>query len=215
MALVPAPIALNVIRMFRGRLDFYYWKGLGVCRKWPRRAQQPNSPAQLAARANFALMFSILKNLPKEWHDSWLDVLLPAGRSVEDLKRKHILWLLKNGAWSEPPAITGTAYNHVPPDTTATLYVSVKQMSDPTAPAKTLWLWKPCALQGDRMAYTDYAPAKTREHYYYWQTKPIIDGYAPCIAQVWDHTRSIWKLTIPPMTSPISIMARPLNPRPE
>jgi len=209
MAVVQTPLAYNVIRTFRGSLDFYYWKGLGVCRKWPRRAQQPNSPAQLTARANFRRMINILKALPVEWHDTWKTVSLPHGRSVTDLKRKHVLWLLHANRWSEPPVVLGKIYQHQPGSPTATILITHRPFAEPADATKCRWLYAQTDTVGQMMSYEEYLPAKTREHYYYYQTKPTIAEYSLPITQTYDATALRWTLTIPPTTSPISLMARP------
>lgn len=209
MALVPSPINMNVVRAMRGIIDFYYWKGLGVARKWPRRAQQPNSVRQLAARAQMTQMHAILKSLPKAWHDFWKTVLLPSGRSVEDLKRKHVLWLLHNARWSEPPVIKSTTYQALSGAPTAQLYIIHQPFADPTAAALVCWLVRYWPTTPGNFEYEDFAPAKTREHYYYWQTRPIVADYVLPIAQAYSSAALTWTLTIRNLGQAVSVMARP------
>ncbi len=56
MAKVEALPAPQVIWAFRGRLDFYCYRGLYCVRSWPRRPTMPRSPASQAS----ALIFSDL-----------------------------------------------------------------------------------------------------------------------------------------------------------
>jgi len=209
MAIVSAPLALNVIRTFRGSLDFYYWKRLAVCRRWPRRAQQPNSAKQLQARANFSRMIHILQTLPKEWHDLWTQVKLPHGRSITDLKRKHVLWLLHTNQWSEPPIPIDAVYQHQDAAPYAIVYITHRPMTTPTDALKTVWLYRETDNEGDRFSYTDTNALRTREHYYYHATQPNMGDYHLPLVTRYDATRLMWSLTITPTTRPLSICARP------
>ncbi len=37
----------------RGVIDFYYWKGLPVARKWPRKSTQPRTAREIASSEAF------------------------------------------------------------------------------------------------------------------------------------------------------------------
>jgi len=53
MPVIKAMPALEVIRGFRGVLDFYYWRGLACVRKWPRIPPSRRTPASMASAALF------------------------------------------------------------------------------------------------------------------------------------------------------------------
>lgn len=49
MAVIKEMPGLKIISGFRGVLDFYYWRGIPVVRKWPRKpitSRNPNVRAQ-------------------------------------------------------------------------------------------------------------------------------------------------------------------------
>lgn len=49
MAIIKEMPAKRIIDGFKGKIDFYYYKGVPVCRRWPRnqgRSQTPSSVAQ-------------------------------------------------------------------------------------------------------------------------------------------------------------------------
>ena len=59
MARLPALPSMEIIRGFKGRIDFYLWKRLPCARAWPRYRQERTTPASKAAAATFG---QILKN---------------------------------------------------------------------------------------------------------------------------------------------------------
>lgn len=60
-----------MIRGFRGSLDFYYWRGVPVVRKWPVRLKYPYTPAQAASRAAFRQSRADLKGMSGEVRAMW------------------------------------------------------------------------------------------------------------------------------------------------
>lgn len=86
MARVTGDFQSEVIRAYKGVLDFYYWRGIGVVRSWPRKPVLPRSPAVQAAgqdwrdnsRAISALPLSLQEQTAEEvrdtaytWKDAW------------------------------------------------------------------------------------------------------------------------------------------------
>lgn len=77
----------SIIKGLKGAVDFYYWKGIPVARKWPRKANYTPSPQEQASRSQFGENLSALSNLPAElvegvmkelqnngwtWRDAWV-----------------------------------------------------------------------------------------------------------------------------------------------
>ena len=100
------PINLNQVQMFRGVVDFYYWKTIPVARAWPRHPAQPNTVAQVDARDALKRMHTILKTAPSYWHDRMGKISCPLGISNEDYKRKIALNLAHQGLSTLPPVPT-------------------------------------------------------------------------------------------------------------
>lgn len=53
MAIIKEMVGKKVIDGFRGTLDYYYYKGLAVCRKWPRSQGKSQTPASVAQQPMF------------------------------------------------------------------------------------------------------------------------------------------------------------------
>ena len=70
MAIV-SHLSASVIKGFRGVLDFYYWRGRAVCRRWPKPGRQPNTHAQLVSRAAFRASRYDLKKMSGAVRAAW------------------------------------------------------------------------------------------------------------------------------------------------
>lgn len=58
MARLKALPSLDIIRGFKGVIDFYLWRGLPCARKWPRRAPGRRTEAEIASSALFGIITS-------------------------------------------------------------------------------------------------------------------------------------------------------------
>lgn len=76
----------EVIGSYKGTIDFYYWMGIPVCRKWPSRPKMPQtSPSKLQSEqfANINIMAKTVDASAKPYyiHEAvgtgltWKDVL--------------------------------------------------------------------------------------------------------------------------------------------
>lgn len=54
MAIVKEMPSEAIIGGLKGKLDFYYWKGIAVCRSWPKSPGSSRSPAVMAQWPAFA-----------------------------------------------------------------------------------------------------------------------------------------------------------------
>ncbi len=121
--------SLNVIRILRGVVDFYYWKGIPIARRWPRDPRQPNTPAQEKTKSNFVLMHQLMRNSPPGWKESFARLSIPVHRSLEDLRRKIVLTMLNNTTNTELFIVTGFWCNPPLPAADTTVFVTVRPSS--------------------------------------------------------------------------------------
>lgn len=48
----------------RGKVDYYYWKGIPVARAWPKKGNQPNNAQQVRNRQAFATAAKVTGAVP-------------------------------------------------------------------------------------------------------------------------------------------------------
>ena len=74
MAKLLAMPSLDTVNTLKGSLDFYLWKGIPVCRKWPRPpAHQRNSAVRTTA-ARFAYINNQVKVVTPEIIQAYKDI---------------------------------------------------------------------------------------------------------------------------------------------
>lgn len=61
----------ETIRRYKDKIDFYYWKGIPVARKWPDRSPKKPSAGQKASMAAFSEANARLKLLSPHLIDTW------------------------------------------------------------------------------------------------------------------------------------------------
>lgn len=54
----------TIIDGFKGLIDFYYWKGIAVARRWPRYYARTPTPAEATNQADFAYINKLYSTLP-------------------------------------------------------------------------------------------------------------------------------------------------------
>lgn len=64
MAVLDALPSPEIIQAFKGSLDYYLWRGLVVCRTWPRSPSGPRSQAVQESGQVFADLVRGLSNAP-------------------------------------------------------------------------------------------------------------------------------------------------------
>lgn len=52
---------IQVIKGFKGKVDFYLWKGIAVARRWPRKTTIPKTPAEQASANEFGAISASYK----------------------------------------------------------------------------------------------------------------------------------------------------------
>lgn len=108
MARVTGDFQSEVIRAYKGVLDFYYWRGIGVVRGWPRKPVLPRNPAVQAAGQDFRDNSRALSALPiplqistaeevrdtaYTWKDAWTTTIYGHG----------LTWTLRQAAGDSIP----------------------------------------------------------------------------------------------------------------
>lgn len=63
MAIVKEMPSEAIIGGFKGKLDFYYWMGIPVCRSWPKSPGSSRSPAVMAQWPAFSYISQAWRDL--------------------------------------------------------------------------------------------------------------------------------------------------------
>lgn len=125
-----SPINLDMVNTFRGVVDFYYWRGVPIARSWPRKPNQPGTPAQQVAWSAFRNMFAWKKSNPYGWNQRWNEMFFPATMSAEDARRKYGLRLAYADALWRPPDITKVETFSNTPAGKTTVEITVNDYAD-------------------------------------------------------------------------------------
>lgn len=65
----------------RGLIDFYYWKGIPVARRWPRKSTQPRTAGEILSSERFTAAAIMTGAIDAEYM-AFLKRSLPAGQGV-------------------------------------------------------------------------------------------------------------------------------------
>jgi hypothetical protein len=71
LAILKALPEAAIISGFKGTLDFYVWRGLPVCRQWPRRRSVPFTPQEKAQWPVFATASRLWNTLDPSVQDAY------------------------------------------------------------------------------------------------------------------------------------------------
>lgn len=63
-----------VIFALRGKIDFYYWRGIPVARKWPRGKDRRFTPANIASAALFGQLAHDIVYIGAAWYDAAVEM---------------------------------------------------------------------------------------------------------------------------------------------
>lgn len=93
-----------------GEIDFYYWKGIPVARRWPRLSTVPPSPRLLASRNAFKACRADLREVPESVRVYWRAAAQGSNQPWLDYYTGIYLRTWKEiGAY--PPVITEVVYS--------------------------------------------------------------------------------------------------------
>lgn len=98
MAIVDALPENEVIKAFKGTLDFYFWRGVYVVRAWPRKPKMPRSPASSATANTFA---DIIR-AQDEWDPAYHDAAVEQTQGTEWTWRDELVRSLYGNLWHLP-----------------------------------------------------------------------------------------------------------------
>jgi len=107
-------ISLETIKALSGIIDFYYWKGIPVARKWPDWTHFRPSPRQKASMEALKKIWSDIKKLSPEVIDLWRQSCVGKTNSWIDLFKYLWYSYWKNGI---DPAPVLTNYTKTETDT--------------------------------------------------------------------------------------------------
>jgi len=85
MARLKALPAIDIIRGFKGTIDFYLWRGLPCARKWPRRAPGRRTEAEIASAALFGQVSTNYRLLAPMALAAFQDAAKDQPRTARDL----------------------------------------------------------------------------------------------------------------------------------
>jgi len=74
-----------IISTFKGVIDFYLWKGIPCCRKWPRWQRRQPYPEEKANQDAFAYINKAYINLPTYIKDQWTHMAEGTPLTAKDL----------------------------------------------------------------------------------------------------------------------------------
>jgi len=85
MARLTALPSIDIIRGFKGVLDFYLWRGLPCVRRWPRAPTGPGTEAQIAARTLFGEVSAAYRTLAPLALEAYHDAAKDQPRTARDI----------------------------------------------------------------------------------------------------------------------------------
>jgi len=101
VAKIPAPLALEIVRGFKGVLDIYKWKGLTCVRKWPRIPPDHRTAASLASAATFGAISSAYSLLGGALKQLFEEAAATQPRTARDLYMSATLGTLHETPMSD------------------------------------------------------------------------------------------------------------------
>lgn len=111
MAKILHPVSHDLVKGMRGKLDFYFQRGVQVVRTWPKKSNLIPTAQQAPIRAAFRLIGQTQKQQGPQQRKAWQAWHPPKGQTWCDYV--HRVWI--------PPAMDGTLF--CVPDFTTIKYV--------------------------------------------------------------------------------------------
>ena len=91
MAKITKLPGLNIIKGFKGTLDFYVWKGIACVRRWPRSPGHRRAPAVEAQWSAFAIATKLWIELSPEVQEAFKRMAAGTPWSGRDVFTKSYL----------------------------------------------------------------------------------------------------------------------------
>ena len=84
MALIKEMPGKKIIDGFRGKVDFYYYMGVAVARRWPRSQGKSQTPASTAQWPMFTYASQAWMDLSPEVRQAYFDLSYACGLHAKD-----------------------------------------------------------------------------------------------------------------------------------
>ncbi|MBA7543141.1 hypothetical protein ES705_35468 [subsurface metagenome] len=81
----------GIISGLKGKVDFYYWMGIPVVRRWPKSPGHRRAPAVEAQWPAFTIASQLWSDLSPEVQAAWNEMASGSGVSGRDLAAKAYL----------------------------------------------------------------------------------------------------------------------------
>lgn len=85
MAVLTRIPELAIIKGFKGTLDFYVWKGIPCCRKWPTYSPYTPHPSELANQTDFAYINKLWGTVTRAVQNAYREMARPTVYTGKDL----------------------------------------------------------------------------------------------------------------------------------
>jgi len=97
MAIIKEMVGEKIIAGFRGKVDFYYYCGLAVARRWPKSPGSRRSPSVRAWWLPFTTASRLWRELSPEVRRTYEEMATGSGLSGKDLfMRAYMKGLYRN-----------------------------------------------------------------------------------------------------------------------
>jgi len=111
MARLTALPSVDIIRGFKGVIDFYLWKGLPCVRKWPYTPPSRRTTATIAAAALFGEILKSYRLLADNVLDAYRATAAGTPRTARDVYTSSVLGHLHERTLPVPPPTTFTTWS--------------------------------------------------------------------------------------------------------
>ena len=85
MAVLTKLPSMAVVDSLKGSLDFYYWKGIPVCRMWPHWPKRTATPLEKRNQNAFGYATKMWKYLPPYIQDQYKDMAISTPVTGRDI----------------------------------------------------------------------------------------------------------------------------------
>jgi len=197
----------GLINQLRGVVDVYYWKGIPVARAWPKKPQQPGTPAQSATWQAFRDFRDWKRALPSGVVKRWREQPVPSNKTYQDLLKSMGLKLSYAHALTPPPNVDGVQM--LPPIALDVfpfiVHVTPQEGFDPS---KILWFCRPL-LDGEPFLTWNRAGIRVRRNNYADQMwRPNLARFVLPNQQGWYPDESLYRLRVDTDARAVAFYAR-------
>ncbi len=84
MAIIKEMLGKKQIDGFKGKLDFYYYMGLPIARRWPRSQGNSQTPASVAQIPKFIYCSQLFRQVSPFVYQTYIDIAAKSGLHGKD-----------------------------------------------------------------------------------------------------------------------------------